>query len=289
MAAPRDGRLPPRARAGAARRAPARVHHSRSTQRQTRTVFYTWKRDTHNTQCAHSVDATRRTLAHTAQYTTPSKTKFSHTARPVHGATSVGVSSRRRRARRPRHLRARAARYTGHHHRRPDPATRHEPRCELSRSCECAAQWWAAVGMRAPAPLSVDRPPFDRERCPRAAASCHRTGRLAGSMGRGGAAEARAPARSVPQLAFHQPAPFARFVASEVIGLSVELVRRRSCGAPHGSLRDRRVGRRNEGASGARVRLGEGSGVETPAPQAHHAPPRAKVASPPLAKPLVHE
>ena len=99
---------------------------------------------------------TRRTLAHTAQYTTPSKTKFSHTARPVHGATSVGVSSRRRRARRPRHLRARAARCTGHHHRRPGPATRHEPRCELSRSCECAAQWWAAVGMRAPAPLSVE-------------------------------------------------------------------------------------------------------------------------------------
>ena len=224
--------------------------------------------------------------AHMAQYTTPSKTKFSHTARPVHGATSVGVSSRRRRARRPRHLRARAARCTGHHHRRPDPATRHEPRCELSRSCQCAAQWWAAVGMRAPAPLSVDRPPVDRERCPRAAASRRRTERLAGSMGRGGAAEARAPARSVPQLAFHQPAPLARFVASEVIGLSVELVRRRSCGAPHGSLRDPRVGRRNEGASEARVRLGEGSGVETPAPQAHHAPQHAKVGSPPVAKPL---
>ena len=222
--------------------------------------------------------------AHGTQYTTPSKIKFSHTARPVHGATSVGASSRRRRARRPRHLRARAARCTGHHHRRPDPATRHEPRCELSRSCECAAQWWAAVGASA-------RPTERRSaaRRPRALPeSCSQLPphRLAGSMGRGGSAEARAPARSVPQLAFHQPAPFARFVASEVIGLSVELVRRRSCGAPHGSLRDRRVGRRNEGASRARVRLGEGSGVETPAPQAHHAPPDAKVGSPPLAKPL---
>ena len=44
------GRAPcaPAPRAGAARRAPAHVHHSRSTQRQTRTVFYTWKRDTYH-------------------------------------------------------------------------------------------------------------------------------------------------------------------------------------------------------------------------------------------------
>ena len=47
-----------------------------------------------------------------------------------------------------------------------------------------------------------------------------------------GAAEARARARSVPQLAFHQPAPFGRLVASEVMGLAVK-----PCAAAHGAPR----------------------------------------------------